>query len=93
MLDWHAQIAKELKRRNDESKEKAIEEASGFVGIIESVEPLVVSIMDGALMYEDDDLVVGFALSQYPEGEVRAGRKCIVLPVDGVTTVALIDII
>lgn len=93
MLDWHAQIARELKNRNDDAQRKAVEEASGFIGTIESVDPIVVSIMGGALMYDEEDLTVAYAVTKYPAGELKAGRKCIVMPVDGLTTVALIDII
>ena len=93
MQDWNQVLANRLKRGNEKLHQKAVEEATGFIGNLESIKPLKISIMDGLVQYDAEDIFVTRNFEKIPAEEKVAGTKILVMPLDGLDSVVVVDII
>ena len=93
MQDWNQVLANRLKKGNEKLHQKAVEEATGFIGILESVDPIKISIMDGLIQYDLEDIFITRGFDKIPAEEKKAGVKVLVMPLDGLDSVAIVDII
>lgn len=94
-MGWEHEMAQMIKSTGEHAKEKAIEDASVFVGTIEQISPLKISILGGEAMYEaeDDEIVQGRTFAKLSSDIKRKGAQVIVIPVDSLDTIAVLDVI
>ena len=93
---WNKEFANKLKEKINKSQEVAITSASGFVGKIEKVNPLKVSVLNAELIYDNEDIVRTntFKAKQEITAEatkLKVGQNVLVLPIDGLDMIAIID--
>ncbi len=92
-MGWEHEMARMIKSTGEHAKEKAIEDASAFVGIIEQASPLKISILDGEAMYEDDEIIQGRTFARLSKDVKKKGAGVIVIPVDNLDTIAVLDVV
>lgn len=92
---WDYELAKKIKEKMKTSKDSAINQACSCVGKVESVEPLVISAFDGEAMFDDEQLLITETFKTQIETKKNAlkGKDVLITPVDGPSTIAVIDII
>lgn len=108
---WEYDLAKKLKDGQKKVREKAVNDASFYVGILENLSPITVSILGGeAMYYAGDNLYISKRFSEYREditferadgttitakrkNTPKAGQRVLIAPIDGVSTMALIDLL
>ena len=90
---WNEEIAKAIKENAHSARRKAVGEASGSIGVIEQVSPLIISAMAGGAMYEDDLIIKSETFARYTEPRLAKGKEVIIVPIDSATTIAVIDLV
>ena len=91
MAKWDYELANKLKSNNKKATEKATSDSTFFMGTIEQVYPLIISIEDGELMFEDaeDEIIktLAFASRTY-----KKGASVICLPAEGLGAIVAVDL-
>lgn len=90
---WNEEIAAAIKENAQSARDKAIGEASGSIGVIEQVSPLIISAMAGQAMYEDDLIIKTETFAKYTEPKLAKGKEVVIIPIDSATTIAVIDLV
>lgn len=94
-MAWEHQIAKALKQQNRKTKEKATSEATVFIGNVEQKNPLIISIEDGQLMFEESEDEIIFTKTfkaRTQETSFSAGASVICLPTDGLQRIVAVEV-
>ncbi len=92
-MGWEHEIAQRIKNSGRAAKEKAVEEASAYIGTIISVSPLKVSMIEGNATYEEDEIIQSRTFQKYTTATKKEGVEVILLPVGDINTIAIIDIV
>lgn len=93
-MSWEYDIAEKIKASGQTARQKAVEEASGYIGTIEQLSPLKISIMDGEAYYEGtEEIYQSRTFYEYDASVKKVGEKVIVLPIDGIDLIAVIDLV
>ena len=91
MAKWDVELANKFKSNNKKAIEKATSDSTFFMGVIEQVYPLIISIEDGELMFEDaeDEIIktLAFASRTY-----KKGVSVICLPAEGLGAIVAVDL-
>lgn len=90
---WQNQIARKIKEGAQQAREKALSDASVFIGTIKQLRPELI-IQIGELMYAESEgeIIKSHTFSKYTPGtNVFAGDDVIVLPVNSLDTICVID--
>lgn len=108
---WEYELAKKLKDGQKQVREKAVSDASFYIGTLESLSPVTVSAMGGEMMlYAGENLYISKTFAEYskditfqsPDGttftakrknQPKTGQRVLIAPIDGVSTMALIDLL
>lgn len=108
---WEYEIANRIKNGERKAREKAISDASFYIGTLENLSPVTVSVLGGeAMYYAGDNLFLSRTFSEYsenitferPDGTTittkrkdvpKKGQRVLIAPIDGVSTMALIDLL
>lgn len=90
-MGWEHELAAKLKQKNTESKSKAISQSTPFIGTIEQKEPLIISIENGELMYEDAEEEI-LKTKLFASRDVKKGDSVICIPCDGMDEIIAIDL-
>lgn len=90
-MGWEHDLAKKLKDKNSNVQSKAINQSTPFIGTIESVSPLIISIENGELMYEDnEDEIIKTKL--FSGRTLHKNDSVVCLPCEGMTEIIVIDL-
>lgn len=93
---WDIEVAKKIKEGAQKARDHAVSDASAYLGQIETVSPLKISILDGQAYYEDkEDEILLTDVAKYSLDKLGAkakGLACIVVPVNSLDIVAVIDV-
>lgn len=92
-MAWEYDLAKKMKEDQERARDKAIEEASGFIGKIERASPLKISILGGEVMYEKNEIFMSRTFKEYSASIRSTGKKVIVVPIDDLNTIAVLDVV
>lgn len=93
-MSWEYEIAENIKASGQTAREKAVEEASGYIGTIEQLSPLKISIMEGAAYYEGaEEIYQSRTFYEYGADVKKVGAKVIIVPIDGTDLIAVIDVV
>lgn len=94
-MAWEHELAKHLKKENKRIKEKATADATVFIGTVENKNPLIISIEDGQLMYEEAEgeiIITKTFDSRRNTASFAVGDTVICLPTDGLASIVALDI-
>ena len=93
-MSWEYDIAEKIKTSGRTAREKAVEEASGYIGTIEQLSPLKISIMDGEAYYEGpEEIYQSRTFCEYGSDVKKVGAEVIIVPIDGIDLIAVIDVV
>ncbi len=92
-MGWEHEIAQRIKDSGKMAKEKAVEEASAYIGTIISLSPLKITAMEGSATYEGNEIIQSRTFRHYQESVKKVGAEVIIFPVGDVNTIAVIDIV
>lgn len=91
---WNYELANKLKGESGKAREKAVSDASAFIGVVKQRMPLIVQITE-EMIYYDDDIIESYRfhelLRQNNPYTINVGDKVIVMPVNTLDTIAVID--
>ena len=91
MAKWEYELANKLKSDVKRAKEKATNESTFFIGTVEQITPLIISIENGELMYEDADEEI-IKTKAFASRTLHKGDSVICLPAEGLGTIVAIDL-
>ena len=89
MASWEHELAKKLKENTNKAKQKATNEATFFMGVIEQKIPLIISLENGDLMYEEDEII---KTKTFASRTINKGDSVICLPAEGLGAIVAIDL-
>lgn len=93
-MGWEHVIAGRIKETGKRAREQAVEDASAYIGKIENLNPLKISIMDGEGMYEgNEEIYQSRTFYEYGTDIKKVGTEVIALPIDGIDLIAVIDVV
>lgn len=93
-MGWEHTIAQAIKDSGDNARQTAVEDASAYIGKIEQLSPLIISLMEGEAMYEgEEEITQSRTFYEYGADKKKVGTEVIVLPVNGIDTIAIIDVV
>lgn len=93
-MGWEHTIAQAIKDSGDKARQSAVEDASAYIGKIEKLSPLVISLMEGEAMYEGkEEITQSRTFYEYGSDVKKVGADVIVMPVNGVDAIAVIDVV
>lgn len=86
---WNYELAKTLKNSSRTARERAISDASAFIGRIKQKSPLIIQVADELIYSEEDgDVIMGY---RFKTLTYEVNDAVIVIPVDSLNTIAVID--
>lgn len=90
-MGWEHDLANKIKKINKASQIKSISQSTPFIGTVESEKPLIISIENGDLMYEEsEDEIIKTKL--FTSRTVKKGDSVVCLPCEGLTEIIAIDV-
>lgn len=89
MANWNYQLASKLKKENKKAENKATNKSTFFMGAIEQVIPLIISIENGELMYDEDEII---KTKSFASRTLHKGDTVICLPAEGLGTIVAVDL-
>lgn len=93
-MSWEYDIAEKIKASGQTVRQKAVEEASGYIGKIERLSPIKISIMDGEAYYEGtEEIYQSRTFYEYGSDIKKVGAEVIIVPIDGIDLIAVIDVV
>lgn len=90
-MSWEYDLANKLKEKNDDMKSKSINQSTPFIGTVESVNPLIISIENGDLMYDETENEI-IKTKLFTSRIVQKDDSVICLPCEGLTEIIIIDL-
>lgn len=89
MASWEHELAKKLKENTNKAKQKATNEATFFMGVIEQISPLIISLENGDLMYDAEEII---KTKTFANRTIKKGNSVICLPSEDLGTIVAIDL-
>lgn len=92
MENEYHKLANTIKGLSGKSKDHAVAEASGSKGVIESVNPLIITTYEGEIRYEEaeDEIIKSKTFAGRTK---KKGDEVIVIPIESLDMIAVIDLI
>ncbi len=92
MENEYHKLAEDIKAFMRKSGNHAVADASGSKGVIESVNPLIITTYEGAIRYEEaEDEIIKSKL--FAGRTKKKGDEVIVVPIESLDMIAVIDLI
>lgn len=92
-MSWEYEMAAQMKADAEKAKASAVEDASTFIGKIEQIDPLKITIYDGAFIYEKEEIFMSRTFARLSKEVVKVGARVLVTPIDSLDTIAVIDVV
>ena len=89
MASWEHELAKKLKENTNKAKNKATNESTFFMGVVEQKTPLIISLESGDLMYEGDEII---KTKTFASRTINKGDSVICLPSEDLGAIVAIDV-
>ena len=86
------ELAKKRKEGNKDSQKKIVAISTPYIGIIKSMEPLIITIESGKFIYSGNQIKQTRTFKNLNPNVAKVGASVLVSPLNSLNTIVVIDV-